>query len=468
MVYSSEYSDKKMMVTHNSSVNNFAFVFIVYIVAFGLTVLSPLSVLFLIFAFAMKDTFLALRIAIISTVALINNQFVISSVTSYFYEQKSLHIYAIGILFYFIVFNIIRLFSQITLTKELKIFIFLVVLAFLMSYSNIFGSVKFVLNVIGGFLGFFLLVNTLIKKFNYCNLNKFAILERDFFFIVVTILLLSFAIIVVDIVSDFEYLKMQAQALSSFRGHGEVKLLHGIPRQYTTGFFNIDFIIRYTSLINDPLRGAYWYLYLSLFLIGVKVNEYIKTVMILILFLFLISCWSKGAFLSMFFITIFYFLYRYKYYKFAIFFFVMITLLFIYLSGILKTSAAVHVLGLLLPFKADIDFHYFFGNNLFQAGNMGKLESDSWMDLVKRGAESLVGTYMYALGLTGVAIYLKIHYETIKILNRNKIYILASIVTVGAFVSFLQEGQYNVLQVFSLCILAFFLIGRHKLKEIRE
>jgi NAD/NADP transhydrogenase beta subunit len=123
------------------------------------------------------------------------------------------------------------------------------------------------------------------------------------------------------------------------------------------------------------------------------------------------------------------------------------------------------VLGLLLPFKADINMHYFIGNNFFQAGNMGRIDGEHWMDSVARGAESLVGTYMYAYGLIGVLVYITIHYKTIKILNKKKISIVAAILTVGLFVSFLQEGQYNVLQVFSMYLLAFFLIGRKKLKE---
>jgi hypothetical protein len=449
----------------NSSSTNFAFVFIVYIFTFALTAIMPISILLVVFAFALKNSFLALRIAIISTVALINNQFILSGITNYFYEQKSLHVYVIGILFYFILFWILKFFSKITFTKELKFFIFLTIIIFFMSYQNIFKSIQFLFNVVGGFLGLFILINALLKNFNYNNIQKFKTLEKDFFYIILLIMFLSFAIIIIDLTTNFAYLQAQAQALSSLRGDGEVKLLNGIPKQYTTGFLGLDFLVRYTSLINDPLRGAYWYLYLSLFLIGMEVNQNIKIIMIFILFLFLINCWSKGVMLSMFFISIFYFLYRYKLYKFSIIFFISIIILFIYLSGILKTSAVIHVLGLLLPFQSDININYFLGHDFFQAGNMGRIDGEHWMDSVARGAESLVGTYMYAYGILGVFLYMKIHYKTIKLLNRFKMYLVASIITVGLFVSFLQEGQYNVLQVFSMYLLIFFLIGRNKFKD---
>jgi len=207
---------------------------------------------------------------------------------------------------------------------------------------------------------------------------------------------------------------------------------------------------------------------LSIFILNFNINKNIKILLVSILWVFLINCWSKGAFLSIFFILIFYFLYQYKYYKFSIIFFISITALFIYLSGILKTSAVIHVLGLLSPFQSEINIHYFFGNDFFQAGNMGRLDEENWMESVKRGAESLVGTYMYAYGLVGVFLYMLIHYSTIRFLNQQRMYLVASLITVGLFVSFLQEGQYNVLQVYSLYLLVFFLIGKIKIKRMKS
>jgi len=442
-------------------------VFIIYVFTFILTSIMPISVLILIFAFALKDTFLALRIAIISIIALINNQFVLSAITDSFFNQTKLHVYVIGILFYLIIFLLIKLFSKRKFTKALKLFIFITILIFFMSYQNFFKSIQFLFNVVGGFLGLFILINSIIKDFNIDNISKFKILEKDYFYIIVVILLLSFAIIIIDLNTNFSYLNMQAQALSSLRGDGEMKLIGNIPAQYTTGFLGIDFLVRYTSLINDPLRGAYWYLYLSLFLIGFKVNQYIKILMLFILGIFLLNCWSKGVFISIFFISIFYILYKYKFYKFSLLVFIFITVLFIYLSGILKSSAVIHVLGLLLPFKEDMNLNYFIGNNFFEAGNMGRIDGEHWMDSVARGAESLVGTYMYAYGLVGVSIYMFIHYQTINILNEYKHYLVAAVITIGLFISFLQEGQYNVLQVFSIYMLIFFLVGRKKIKDLK-
>jgi len=321
----------------------------------------------LIFAFVLKDTFLALRIAIISTVALMNNQFVLSAITNYFYEQKSLHIYAIELLFYFSAIGLLKFFSKkITLIKELKLFLLLTIIIFFMSYQDFFKAVQFSFNVVGGFLMLFILLNSLLKEFNYNNIEKFNILEKDLFHLILLIVILSLAIIYIDLNSDFMYLITQAQALSSFRGDGELEFLHGIPVQYTTGFLDIDFLIRYTSLINDPVRAAYWYFYLSLFLVSFKININIKIIILFILFVFLVACWSKGVFISIFLISIFYAMYRYRLYKFSIFFFIFVTVLFIYLSTILKSSAAVHVLGLMLPFQANIDINYFFGNNFFK------------------------------------------------------------------------------------------------------
>jgi len=96
---------------------------------------------------------------------------------------------------------------------------------------------------------------------------------------------------------------------------------------------------------------------------------------------------------------------------------------------------------------------------------MGRINDEHWMDSVARGAESLVGTYMYAYGLLGVILYILISYKIIRLLNKYELHLVASIITVSLFVSFLQEGQYNVMQVFSMYLTIFFLVGREKIKN---
>ena len=137
----------------NNTSSNFTFVFIIYVFTFIITSIMPISVFILIFALALKDTFLALRIAIISIVVLINNQFVLSAITDNFFDQTKLHVYVIGILFYFIIFLLIKLFSKTKLTKAIKLFMFITILVFFMSYQNFFKSILFLFNVVGGFLG---------------------------------------------------------------------------------------------------------------------------------------------------------------------------------------------------------------------------------------------------------------------------------------------------------------------------
>lgn len=444
---------------------HFGLVLFVYIFSYFSTILMPFAMILFVTIVALKNYFLSLRVAIIATVVLINNQFIISDFLNTIYEQPKLHMYTIVLLFYYVVIGLIFKFSKFRLTKELKYFLFLTLIVFLSSYQNVSKSILFLINVVGGFIMLFIMINSFSKFFNYKNIHLFKVLEKDYFYIVLITLIFSLSITFIDLTNDFEYLRIQAESLAHFRGKGEVVLLHGFPKQYTTAFLNFDFLLRYTPFINDPVRAANWYLYFGIFLLYFKFNSFIKFLFLSILFVFFISCWSKGAFISVFLISLFYLLYKYKLYKLAILLFVTITTIFIILSGILKSSAVIHVMGLLLPFKANIDIHYFFGNDFFQAGNMGRIDFENWTESVKRGAESLVGTYMYAYGLLGVFIYMLIHYKTIKLLNHKKIYIVASIITVSLFISFLQEGQYNLLQVYSMCMVLFFLMVKIKLKE---
>ena len=373
--------------------------------------------------------------------------------------------YTIVLLFYYIIIGLIIKFSKFRLTVELKYFLLLTLIIFLSSYQNLSKSILFLINVVGGFLLFFILQSSFLQYFNYKNIYLFKILERDFFNIILITLFLSISITFIDLTNNFEYLRMQATSLAHFRGDGEVVLLHGFPKQYTTAFLNFDFLLRYTPLINDPVRAANWYLYFGIFLFYFKINKYFKILLLIILFTFYITCWSKGAFISAILIALFYNLYKYKLYKLAIFIFISLTMIFIILSGILKSSAVIHVMGLLLPFQSNIDIHYFLGNDFYQAGNMGRIASENWTESVKRGAESLVGTYMYAYGLIGILFYMLIHYRTINKLILQGYIIIASLITVTLFVSFLQEGTYNLSQVYMLIILSFFLIGNLYIKK---
>ncbi|ADY29185.1 hypothetical protein [Cellulophaga lytica] len=448
---------------HNKNIFHFLFVSLVYIAVYILTIIIPFSPLIIILVLLNYNKKLALRVSIIALVAILNNQFVISNLSVSLYGLGKLHIYQAGILFYLIIVLLITIFSRFKLINTLKLFGCYVVVFFLLYYSNIIKSILFSFNVFGGFFMFFLLLSCLINYRKKDLKVYYDQLTFDFFYLIFFILIASILISLIDLSTNFYLLKYQATAVSNFRGSNEnILFVNGFPKIYVTGFGNYDFILRYTPLVNDPVRAGYWYVCFIMFILFIIRKITIKLFLLPILLVLLVLTWSKGAIIFIVLIGVYYFLFKKKMQNTAYLFFIGTLSLMIYLSGILKTSAAIHVLGLKIPFEQSFGLRYLFGNGLHKAGNMGRLEGEHWMESVSRGAESLVGTYFYAFGLIGFLLYSRLHIIYIKKFNSNGFFVVSSILISSFFISFLQEGQYNVFQIFPFLLFSFFVIFKNE------
>lgn len=451
-----------MIDIRNQIVESLFLVFFIYLLVLTVGSFFSFILFFIILALSFYSNFLALRIAIPMLVFLIANQFLIQKISEDISLFSSSNVYTSGGLFYLIIFLIIKIFSRFTFDKFSFIFLIPFLFSFLNSLNNISGAMLFSLNVFGGFFLLFYLIGCLLKYVNKGNINKFKILEYDFHVIIFFIFIFSILYMLYDYATNFSLFKYYVESIETLRGEAADKI-DGIPRQFWTAVFNFDYVLRYTPFINDPIRSAYWCMYIFLFVVSTKLlSVFSKGSIALIYLILFVMCWSKGVYISFLLITGFYFLLKNKFYKIVIFLTVLITSINIYLSTILKTSGIIHVAGLMEPFKVSVNINYFLGNDLYQAGNMGRLEDEFWSDSVVRGAESLVGTYMYAFGLIGVILFIAMHFYIVRKMYNEKLYLLSCILLVALSVSFLQEGQYNIFQSFIVALVMFFSIYKAK------
>jgi len=142
----------------------------------------------------------------------------------------------------------------------------------------------------------------------------------------------------------------------------------------------------------------------------------------------------------------------------------MITLLIIiciglqvFIAGILKTSASIHILGLTLPFINIGDYSFveiLFGHGIGSGGNSlkGVIGSDMpIMEWLQSGSESGIGTLFYQLGSIGLLSILVINYKIIFLLKTLE----AKFIYFFYFLNiFIQENLIN----FNLLLLVFFTI----------
>lgn len=452
-----------MIDVKNQIVESLFLVFFIYFLVLTIGSFFSFLLFFIILILSFYSSFLALRIAIPVLIFLIANQFLIQKISEDISLFGSSNVYTSGGLFYLIIFLIIKIFSKFTFDKFSLVFLIPFLASLLNSLSNISGAMLFSLNVFGGFFLLFYMLNCLLCYVNKDSVDKFKILEYDFHIIIFFIFIFSMLYMLYDYATNFSLFKYYVESIEVLRGEAEDKI-DGIPRQFWTAVFNFDYVLRYTPFINDPIRSAYWCMYIFLFVISTKLLSVFSRRSIALIYLILfIMCWSKGVYISFLLITGFYFLLKNKFYKVVLFLTVLITAINIYLSTILKTSGIIHVAGLMEPFKVPVNIHYLIGNDLYQAGNMGRLEDEFWSDSVVRGAESLVGTYMYAFGLVGVVLFITMHLYVVRKMYNEKLYLLSCILLVALSVSFLQEGQYNIFQSFIIVLIMFFTIYKAKI-----
>lgn len=448
------------------NIEHFSFVSVMYILLYVLSILIPFSLFIIVLFTFFYNRFLCLRISIVGLVMLVNNQFVLDGLTQDIYGFGKFNVYQAGLLFYIVVFSLIYHFSRISFSFLIRIFLLHLSVLMVFYILHIFESFLFLFNVLGGFLALFTLLYCLSTTVKSDKYRHFQVLKFDFFYIIIFIIIASFFITVIDICTDFILLKYQANSISNYRGGGEVLFVNGFPKIYTTGFGNYNFLLRYTPLINDPIRAAFWYISFIIFIGSISFNIFQKILVQFILIILLLSCFSKGGILFLTLTFIFYFFYKRNHMIASYLFFINLLGIMIYLSFFLKSSAIIHVLGLLEPFKSSLNLNYFFGHGLYEAGNMGRKLDEYWFDSIKRGAESLVGTYFYAFGVLGVLTVIRIHYTTIKKLIFQNYFIIAAIITSSLFVAFLQEGHYNIFQIYPFIMVIFFLYCQKKyLKE---
>lgn len=441
----------------NMTSETILFVLVSYLISCILAIIFPFGIIFLPFSIYIISPILSLRFAVISFTALVNNQYTLIGLAHKVDTYSFQIAYIAGFLFYFVVFVLFSKVLRPKLSKSLLFLIILFTISFIKSFPNFSRAAIIFFNVMGGFLSLFLILNSSLKKKGKYYLE---ILLKDFFALTIIITFLSILVVIIDLPFNLWFLKFHAKYLDLYRGEHN-NFLMNIANAYITSVGPIENWIRYTPLLNDPIRSAYWYLYILYFIyfyIRPNIqNLFPKLLMLFISLSFLLVCLSKGALSLLVYTMLFAFLFKRGMYKISLLLFLVILLFSIVLSTVIKSSAAIHVMGLLLPFKQNLDLRYFIGNKLALAGNMGRIPGESWIEAVERGAESLVGTYMYSVGLVGVLLYLKIHWNTIKLKLKERKYPLAALLTGSLIITFLQEGHYNIMQVFPLLMVSLLL-----------
>lgn len=450
-------------------INSFLFVLISYFLSIFFSFLNPFFVILIVLLICSINFILCLRFSVIACFAMINNQYTIigMSINYIGYSSYINYIFAgcVAILFFFIVFSFVYSFVKLYISKNIIYFIVVSLFMFVVNTNHVFKSIQFFVNILSGLLLYSILIESALKNIKKTYCNDFYILRMDFLSLLLLIIILNLVIFTIDIVNDFEYLRFHGEYLAYNRGNGEIVYVKNIPKQYVTAVFNSDFIIRYTGILNDPIRSGYFYLYSFLFLLTIRFNFNIKVIFLFFYFLFFIFCFSKSVLLYLCCFFIFYIAYSKNFFTISFIIFISIIALVLILAFELKSSGVTHAYGLILPFMGKFDFYYFLGHGVHESGNMGRIANEALYDSLSKGAESLIGTYMYGYGLVGIFMLCSLFLSIIKIANNKGCYFVSSIITSSLIISLLQEGHYNIMTIYTCLIVSFYYILYKRLNE---
>lgn len=347
--------------------------------------------------------------------------------------------------------NMIYCLYKMNLDILLIAFILCVLFAFYRSIDYPIKTVSFIGNVI---IPYTLLYIQLISKprsvIDHVKVGKMIILIVDL--VVFSMIIYTIA----DLVSSFEMYRFSSINLAATRGEEIAYLTNGIPVNFQTSILGMEFM-RYMGFIADPLRSAYFGIFLILFGLQGKTGVLRSLVYMIVGLVFVVTVLSKGAILTLFCVITFWFLLNYKLYAAFIASTILLFSCTLFLAADTSTSGWIHLSGLIGPFTFLSGPEFLYGDKLYLAGNMGRILGEPWTESVLRGAESLIGTYMYSFGIIGVSISIMMHIKMIivNILDQNNA--IASFVTSSLIIIFLQEGHYNSSQAFLFSISLIFL-----------
>lgn len=358
----------------------------------------------------------------------------------YFYDF--LNVKMIGIIVLLSLFNCAYCLHKFNIDALLMSFSFCVLLAFIRSVDAPIKSIVFIGNLLVPFLLIYIFVTSKLRSgIDKEKIKSMTMLLMDL--VVFWIALYS----LIDLITSFNLYRFSSINLSAVRSNEIEYLPNKIPVNFHTSILGMDFL-RYMGFIGDPLRSAYFGMFLSLLGFQYQTSSLRKIVYVTVGLALMFSVLSKGAFLTFFCVITFWVLLNYKQHTAFVISVILAFATTLFLATDTSTSGFIHLSGLIGPFISLSGTEFLLGDKLYLAGNMGRVAGEAWTESVLRGAESLIGTYMYAFGIIGVTIFIAMHIKMIvvNVLDQNNV--VAAFIAGSLIVVFLQEGHYNSSQAF--------------------
>ena len=364
-------------------------------------------------------------------------------------------------LYILIIFFLIKVFkkNRLKLQKVFLIFLLSIIISLIIPVP--YMQVKFIYflnSFLPMFLILFILTHLLLLKEEFNIQKSFKKYLNPTLAVVIGFVLISYIFGLILYFNKWEVFDIGT--LYSLKGYEPIE---GLPRSWWAQIENIAFI-RFPITLENPITASYLSAFLTMILIYLS-----RYTLAFIFFIFTLFSFSKGAIiaLALYVITIIFsrIFPLFKKICLKIFnSFTMITLLIIiyiglqvFIAGILKTSASIHILGLTLPFINIGDYSFvevLFGHGIGSGGNSlkGVIGSDMpIMEWLQSGSESGIGTLFYQLGSIGLLSILVINYKIIFLLKTLE----AKFIYFFYFLNmFIQENLINL----NLLLLVFFTI----------
>lgn len=354
--------------------------------------------------------------------------------------------------------------ENIKVSRSFFAFFFILIIASLTPVE--YFQVKFIYllnSFLPMFFILFILTHLLLlnKKINIQN--EFTIYLNASFYLVALWAMCGYIYGIVLYFDNWEFFDIGT--FYSLKGYEPIE---GLPRSWWVPIGDVLYF-RFPSTFENPITAGYFSAFFGITMIALR-----RYNIAILFFIFTLFSVSKGAILFiMLFIFVFFSSHISSFLKILLLRIfnstTTITLLLIgyislqmIMSEIFKTSAAIHILGLTLPFT-HIDqyslFELIFGHGIGSGGNFYKsvvgvdLSVLSWL---KSGSESGIGTIFYQLGLLGLSLIIWISYKIIFLLRTLE----ARFIYFFYFLSmFIQENLINqnllLLVFFSIIVIEF-------------
>ncbi len=266
-----------------------------------------------------------------------------------------------------------------------------------------------------------------------------------------------------------------AFGLDSYYLSRNISVTNGVP----IGFYTIDTagetILRIFGAFASPDKMAYLvlaFIFSSLYVLKIP-NKIIEALFLALVGFPLLFIFHVKATWLILWVYIALLILPEKYLKFYLLTFLsvifgslaLLLLLQIIPRSYLSSSGAIqHLWGLIGPFKADLNFNYFFGNGLGSGGTVGQIANANLVAAVKSeiGGESLIGSLKYQFGLFGLIVVLQFWRTVFSFCKKNYGNKSACIL----FAAFVTSAYSEVVMSFfqSFCIFTIIVILRHRYK----